>query len=106
MLDIEKLSAEPARSVSDGVGACCAVPGGNSGASWGRSSDQEVEPEMRGVVENADEADARHQAPLAEEPGSYFQAYRREKSVSDRGEKIVQIEQEALAREYETFLKS
>lgn len=91
MLDIEKLSTEPAVSVSDGVGSSCAVPGGKSGASW------------RG--EEPDEAASADVPRTMRDDGSKERAYVESRN-RDRIEKGVLLEQEALEREYEVFLNS
>lgn len=89
MLDIEKLSAEPAMPVTDGVGASCAVPSGKSGASWS-DGDSEEEP-AHDVPRTMRDDDSRER--------DYAASRNR-----DRIEKGVLLEQEALEREYEAFL--
>ena len=91
MLDIEKISSEPAVPVSDGVGASCAVPGGKSGASW--------------KEDEADEAVVHDVPHTMRDDGSSERAIAAARN-RERIEKGVLIEQEALEREYEAFLNS
>ena len=117
MLDIDKLSMEPARSVSDGVGASCAVPGGKSGASWCDGVDEDAPEEDGSTRDDAEKSAEAHGEPGAGEAhpetarqwaSNAFEeevAYRRRRDA-ERLEREVQIEQEAMAREYEDFLKS
>ena len=91
MLDIEKISSAPAVPVSDGLGASCAVPDGDEGASW--------------EEDEAEETVARDVPRTMRDDGSQERAMVASRN-RERIEKGVLIEQEALERELEAFLNS